>query len=58
MKKSKKKNKRGTIVIACTAIALFILGIYSISYNFKKAQKAASYSDKILQLYLNSKDKK
>lgn len=58
MKKDKKKNRIGTILIVCTAIALFVLGLYSIVYNFKKANKAAAYSEKILQLYMNSKDKK
>ena len=60
MGKDKKKNKKrnGTILIVLIAIALFILGLYSIMYNFKKAGKAAAYSEKILQLYINSKDKK
>lgn len=58
MKKNIKKNRIGTVLIVCTIIALFILGLYSIVYNFKKAGKAAAYSEKILQLYLNSKDKK
>ena len=60
MGKDKKKNKKrnGTILIVLIAIALFILGLYSIVYNFKKAGKAAAYSEKILQLYINSKDKK
>ena len=60
MGKDKKKNKKrtGTILIVLIAIALFVLGLYSIVYNFKKAGKAAAYSEKILQLYINSKDKK
>ena len=60
MGKDKKKNKKrnGTILIVFIAIALFVLGLYSIVYNFKKAGKAAAYSEKILQLYINSKDKK
>lgn len=60
MEKDKKKNKKrnGTILIVLIAIALFVLGLYSIVYNFKKAGKAAAYSEKILQLYINSKDKK
>lgn len=58
MKKNIKKNRIGTVLIVCTIIALFILGLYSVVYNFKKAGKAAAYSEKILQLYLNSKDKK
>lgn len=57
MKKNIKKNRIGTVLIVCTIIALFILGLYSVVYNFKKAGKAAAYSEKILQLYLNSKDK-
>ena len=56
MKKDNKKNKRGTILIVLIAIALFILGLYSIVYNFKKAGKAAAYSEKILQLYIWKKD--
>lgn len=60
MEKDKKKNKKrnGTILIVLIAIALFVLGLYSIVYNFKKAGRAAAYSEKILQLYINSKDKK
>lgn len=60
MEKNKKKNKKknGTILIVLIAIALFVLGLYSIVYNLKKAGKAAAYSEKILQLYINSKDKK
>lgn len=58
MKKNIKKNRIGSVLIVCTIIALFILGLYSVVYNFKKAGKAAAYSEKILQLYLNSKDKK
>ena len=58
MKKDNKKNKRGTILIVLIAIGLFFFGFYSLVYNFKKAGKAAAYSEKILQLYINSKDKK
>ena len=56
MKKDNKKNKRGTILIVLIAIALFVLGLYSIVYNFKKAGKAAAYSEKILQLYITKHD--
>lgn len=58
MEKDKNKKRNGTILIVLIAIALFVLGLYSIVYNFKKAGKAAAYSEKILQLYINSKDKK
>lgn len=53
-----KKNKIGTFILIIAVIVFTVLGVISLRYNFKKINRAAGYSERILNIYVNSKDKK
>lgn len=56
MKKDKKKNSKiGTAILIIIVIALAVFGIFAIRYNFSKMDKAKSISEKIIDIYFNSK---
>jgi len=58
MNKKRKDNKIGTLILIIAVIVFTILGVISLRYNFKKFNRAAGYSERILNIYVNSKDKK
>ena len=58
MNKKRKDNKIGTLILIIAVIVFTILGVFSLRYNFKKFNRAAGYSERILNIYVNSKDKK
>lgn len=58
MNKKRKDNKIGTLILIIDVIVFTILGVISLRYNFKKFNRAAGYSERILNIYVNSKDKK
>lgn len=58
MKKKKRENKKGTFILVVITLICIFLGILLLVSDFKKMNKAAGYSDKILNLYLNANDKK
>ena len=58
MNKKRKDNKIGTLILIIAVIVFTILGVISLRYNFKKFNRAAWYSERILNIYVNSKDKK
>ena len=58
MNKKRKENKIGTFVLVIAVLAFTVLGVISLRYNFKKFNRAAGYSERILNIYVNSKDKK
>ena len=58
MNKKRKDNKIGTLILIIAVIVFTILGVISLRYNFKKFIRAAGYSERILNIYVNSKDKK
>ena len=56
-------NEKKTFILAVPTVIIIIIAIVGISLifynrNFKKMNRAAGYSEKILNLYLNSNDKK
>lgn len=57
-KSRKKKRKIGTGTLIIFAVICIVLAVFSLVHDFKKMNRAAGYSEKILNLYLNSNDKK
>lgn len=57
MKRKKKENKKGTFILIVITLICIFLGILLLVSDFKKMNKAAGYSDRILNVYLNTKDK-
>ena len=53
-RKKRKVSPIGTLVLILIVIALVIIGIFAIKYNFSKVDKAKMFSERILNLYLNS----
>lgn len=58
-KKKKKNNKKSvaTWVIAVVAIICIVIGVFEIRDSFIKLNRAAGYSEKILNLFLKSEEK-
>ena len=54
----KKKRKIGTGTLIIFAVICIVLAVFSLVHDFNKMNRAAGYSEKILNLYLNSNDKK
>lgn len=57
IKKKKRENKKGTFILIVITLICIFLGILLLVSEFKKMNKAAVYSDRILKLYLNTNDK-
>ncbi len=56
MKKRKGKNSKiATVLLLFITFILVVFGIFSIKYNFQKANKAKTISEQIWKLYINSK---
>ena len=51
MNKKRKDNKIGTLILIIAVIVFTILGVISLRYNFKKFNRAAGYSERILNIY-------
>lgn len=57
-KRKKKVKKVSTITLVVLAGICIALAVFSLVQDFKKMNRAAGFSEKILNLYLNSNDKK
>ncbi len=57
MKKNKKNKKIGTFILIIITIIFIVIGILCLISDFKKMNRAAGYSEKILNLYVNSNEK-
>jgi len=57
MKKNKKDKRIGTFILVIVTIIFVAMGVLCLISDFKKMNRAAGYSEKILDLYVNSEEK-